>query len=214
MADYAPQVDKSHYGRSYRSKDRWLSYYYQLSLVRSYTPSSVLEIGPGEGIVTDALRRDGIRVVTCDIAEDLQPDVVGSVTALPFADGEFELTLAAEVLEHIRFEDAATALRELRRVSARRVVVSLPHPGWVFSLSFKLPLLPRLDLLLQIPFFWQEHRFNGEHYWELGKRGYPVSRFIKEASEAGLVLVSTHKHADDPVHRLFVFEKNKPCALP
>ncbi len=206
MANYAPQVKRSHYGRSYRSKDRWLSYFYQLALVRSCAPSSVLEVGPGEGIVTDNLRRDGVRVVTCDIAEDLHPDIVGSIVALPCKDGEFELALAAEVLEHIRFEDVPQALRELRRVSSRHVVVSLPHPGWVFSLSFKLPLLPHLDLFFQIPFFWQTHVFNGEHYWELGKRGYPLKRFVAAAREAGLELVRTQKHIDDPVHRLFLFK--------
>lgn len=207
MAEYAPQVDKSHYGRSYRSKDRWLSYFYQLSLVRSCAPATVLEIGPGEGVVTDNLRKDGVYVVTCDIAEDLHPDVIGSITALPCKDGEFQLALAAEVLEHIRFEDVPQALSELRRVSARHVVISLPHPGWVFSFSCKLPLLPRLDFFFQVPFFWQEHVFNGEHYWELGKKGYPVRRFVEVARAAGLKLVKTQKHIDDPVHRLFVFNK-------
>ncbi len=205
MASYAPQVDKSHYGAKYRGKDRWLSYYYQLALARSAALNSVLEVGPGEGIVTAMLRRDGVRVVTCDIAEDLRPDVVGSVVALPFRDGEFELAIAAEVLEHIRFEDVPQALSELRRVSGGRVLISLPHPGWVFSCEIKLPLLPRLEFLFQIPFFWQEHRFNGEHYWELGKKGYPVSRFVACARGAGLKLVSSQKHADDPVHRFFVF---------
>jgi len=208
MANYAPQVDKSHYGASYRSKDRWLSYYHQLSLVRLCAPTAVLEVGPGEGIVTANLRQDGIKVVTCDIAEDLKPDVVGSVTALPFKDGEFELALAAEILEHIRFEDVPKALSELARVSSRHVVISLPHPGWVFSLAFKLPLVPRVELWFQIPFFWQTHRFNGEHYWELGKKGYPVSRFVACAKEARLSLTKTVKHADDPVHRLFVFTKS------
>ncbi len=207
MADYTPQVDKSHYGRSYRSRDRWLSYYHQLSEVRSCSPSSVLEVGPGEGIVTEALRRDGVRVVTCDIAEDLHPDRVGSIVALPSTDGEFDLALAAEVLEHIRFDDVPQALKELRRVSALHVVVSLPHPGWVFSLSVKLPLLPYLNIFFQIPFFWQTHIFNGEHYWELGKKGYPVSRFVAVAHNAGLTLVRTQKHIDDPVHRLFLFKK-------
>ncbi len=207
MADYTPQVDKSHYGRSYRSRDRWLSYYHQLSLVRSCAPASVLEVGPGEGVVTENLRRDGARVVTCDIAEDLHPDVVGSVTALPFADGEFELALAAEVLEHIQWQDVPQALRELRRVSAKHVVISLPHPGWVFSVSFKLPLLPYLNPFFQVPFFWKTHVFNGEHYWELGKKGYPLKRFVEAAHNAGLELVSTRKYTDDPVHRLFLFKK-------
>ena len=208
MANYAPQVDKSHYGSKYRGRDRWLSYYYQLSLVRSQAPSSVIEVGPGEGVVTENLRRDGVRVVTIDIAEDLHPDIIGSITALPCKDGEFEVALAAEVLEHIRFEDVPQALRELGRVSTKSVVVSLPHPGWVFSLSLKLPLLPYLNLFFQIPFFWEEHQFNGEHYWELGKKGYPLKRFVSCAKEAGLTLVRTHKHIDDPVHRLFVFKKS------
>ena len=208
MANYTPQVDKSHYGRSYRSKDRWLSYLHQLNMVRSCNPASVLEVGPGEGIVTDNLRKDGVRVVTCDIAEDLHPDVVGSITALPFVDGEFELALAAEVLEHIRFEDVPQALKELARASTKHVVVSLPHPGWVFSLTLKLPLLPYFNIFFQIPFFWREHQFNGEHYWELGKKGYPTKRFVAAANEAGLKLVRTQKHIDDPVHRLFVFRKH------
>lgn len=207
MVNYAPQVDKSHYGASYRSRDRWLSYFYQLDLVRSQAPASVLEVGPGEGIVTANLRQDGIKVVTCDIAEDLHPDVVGSVTSLPFKDQEFDLALAAEILEHIEFKDVPLALRELARVASRHVVISLPHPGWVFSLAFKLPLLPHLGFFFQTPFFWKEHKFNGEHYWELGKKGYPVRRFVAAARVAGLELVSTHKYIDDPVHRLFLFKK-------
>lgn len=207
MANYAPQVDRSHYGASYRSPERWLSYFYQLVLVRGCAPASVLEVGPGEGIVTANLRQDGIAVTTLDIAADLKPDVIGSVTALPFKDGEFELALAAEILEHIEFTDVPRALSELARVSARHVVISLPHPGYVFLLAVKIPLMRRVELWFQIPFFWQTHRFNGEHYWELGKRGYSVSRFVACAQSAGLSLVKTVKHADDPVHRLFVFKK-------
>lgn len=207
MTEYTPQVDKSHYGARYRGKDRWLSYFYQLALVRALSPESVLEIGPGEGIVTDTLRKDGVKVTTCDIAADLQPDVVASVTALPFNDNEFEVLLAAEILEHIKFEDVSQALSELERVARTHVVISLPHPGWVFSCEVKLPLIPRFGVLFQIPFFWKEHHFNGEHYWELGKRGYSVRRFVDCAKAQGLILDRSVKYSDDPVHRLFVFSK-------
>ena len=205
MANYAPQVDKSHYGAKYRSLDRWLSYFYQLAHIQSLHPATLLEVGPGEGIVTDALRKGGIRVTTCDIAADLSPDVVASVTSLPFKDQEFDAVLASEILEHIKYEDVPQALCELARVSSKHVVVSLPHPGWVFAVSLKVPLLPHTRVWFQIPFFWKTHRFNGEHYWELGKRGFPVSRFISLAREAGLELAKTVKYADDPVHRFFVF---------
>lgn len=206
MANYAPQVDRSHYGPRYRSKDRWLSYFYQLKLVQRLGPQTVLEVGPGEGIVTDTLRKDGMKVVTCDIAPDLHPDLVASVLSLPCKDGEYELALACEILEHIRIEDVPLALRELARVSSKHVVISLPHPGQVFlSGVFKLPLSAWRGVRLQIPFFWKTHRFNGEHYWELGKKGTPLRRFVSMAESAGLTLVRSVKYADDPVHRFFVF---------
>jgi ubiquinone/menaquinone biosynthesis C-methylase UbiE len=205
---YAPQVDKSHYqGKSYRSLERWNSYWHQLDLVRALTPSQVLEIGPGGGVVTRELKALGIEVTTCDIAPDLSPDIVASVTALPVEDGSFDAVLAAEILEHIEFSDLPAALRELCRVSSGSVVISLPHPGYVFSLRLKVPLVPRIEVFFKVPFFFKTHRFNGEHYWELGKRGYPLSRFITAAREAGLSLVSSKAYADDPAHRFFVFTR-------
>lgn len=204
--NYDPQVTDSHYkGPAYRSQERWNSYFHQLTLVRKVKPADVLEIGHGEGVVSSALTRDGIHVTTVDIAPDLHPDIIASVTDLPLEAGAFDTVLAAEILEHIRFEDVPKALSEIRRVARRYVIISLPHPGFVFSLAFKLPLIPRVALLLQVPFFWKTHIFEGEHYWELGKRGFPVSRFLRCARSAGLRLESSEKHADDPAHRFFLF---------
>ena len=207
---YEQQVDKSHYeGAAYRSGERWSSYWHQLALVYAAAPKTLLEVGVGQGIVARELRQSGVMVTTVDIAEDLAPDVVGSVTALPFPDNSFDAVLAAEILEHIRFEDVPQALSEIARVARDSAIISLPHPGYVFSIQYKLPLLPRIELFGQIPFFWQEHRFNGEHYWELGKKGYPVSRFVACAREAGLELIELQKHADDPAHRFFHFKVQK-----
>jgi SAM-dependent methyltransferase len=44
---------------------------------------------------------------------------------LPFADGEFDTTFCCDVLEHV--EDDYAALRELARVTRRRVVLSVPQ---------------------------------------------------------------------------------------
>ncbi len=208
MTEYSPQVSVAHYAHgSYRGKDRWLSYWYQLGLVRRAAPASMLEIGPGEGIVTDALRKEGVAVTTCDIAPDLKPDVVGSITALPFPDNAFDVTLAAEVLEHIRFEDVPLALQELKRVARTHVVVGLPHAGYTFAFEWKVPLLPRTQVLLKIPFFWKTHLFNGEHYWELGKKSFSVKRFVRTAADAGLKLEIEQRFPDDPAHRFFLFKK-------
>ena len=57
---------------------------------------------------------------------------VGSLYALPFTDGEFELTICLEVLEHL--EDPARALREIARVTQNDVVLSVPWEPF-FSLG-------------------------------------------------------------------------------
>lgn len=204
-----PQVTKEHYdGLAYRSAERWMSYFHQRELVARAGASRVLEVGVGSGVLARELRARGLEVTTLDIAEDLAPSIVGSVLAIPLPDGSYDATLAFEVLEHIPFDDVPKALGELARVSRKHVIVSLPHPGWVFSAIMKLPLVPRFEIFFQVPFFFKAHRFNGEHYWELGKKGYPVRRFIAAAQAAGLKLVSYEKHADDPAHRFFLFEKN------
>lgn len=204
---YDRQVGKEHYGGgSYRSQERWDSYWHQIALVYRAQPQTLLEIGLGGGVVARELRASGIAVTTLDIAADLHPDVVGSITKIPLPDKSFDAVLAAEVLEHIRFEDVPQALFEIARVAKKSAIISVPHPGYVFSFVWKLPLFPRFELVFQIPFFWKTHRFNGEHYWELGKKGYSARRFLKLARDAELRLVRHEFHADDPAHRFFLFE--------
>jgi len=206
MMDYKSQVDPSHYlVGSYNTQDRWDSYWHQLSMVFSKNPSTVLEVGVGGGVVTRELRSKGIVVTTLDIAQDLKPDIVGSVTEITLPDNSVDIALAAEVIEHIRFEDVLTALKELARVAKSHVVISIPHPGYVFLLHFKFPLLPRITLFAKIPFFWQTHNFDGQHYWELGKRSYSLRRFVNLAKEAGLSLEKNKCYPDDPVHRHLLF---------
>ncbi len=205
---YKPQVDKSHYGRSYRAQDRWNAYYHQLTLIAEANPATVLEVGPGEGVVSREMRASGITVTTADIAPDLQPDVVASVTELPMADNSFDAVVACEILEHIRFQDVPKAFSEIARVTKHHAIISVPHPGNIlFSAIIKIPLLKPFSIRIQVPFFWKTHQFNGEHYWELGKRGYPISAFVAAAESAGLMLIKTEKHTDDPAHRFFLFKK-------
>lgn len=204
---YSPQVDSKHYeGTAYRSLERWVSYWHQLDLVQKTDAASVLEIGMGAGIVTRELQRRGIATKTADIAADLRPDFVCSVTQLTVPDQSFDLVLAAEILEHIHFDDVPQALREMARVSRSHVLISVPHPGFVSSLIVKLPKV-RFSLLFKIPFFWKSRTATPEHYWELGRPGYSVPRFIEVAKAAGLTLVTTKSYVDDPVHRFFLFSK-------
>ena len=108
-------------------------------------PGSVLDVGCGEGILTHrwATARPGTRVVGFDLddpalqaewerrsAPNLEYRILRADEPFPFADGEFALATALEVLEHV--PDPEGALAEMARVArGGQVLVSVPRePLW------------------------------------------------------------------------------------
>jgi 2-polyprenyl-3-methyl-5-hydroxy-6-metoxy-1,4-benzoquinol methylase len=105
-------------------------------------PSSLLDVGCGEGVLTHewAGKVDG-RVVGIDLDDpqlheqwkDRQaPNLTYQVMKaenLPFADREFDVATAIEVLEHV--PDPEHTVEEMARVAARHLLVSVPRePLW------------------------------------------------------------------------------------
>jgi 2-polyprenyl-3-methyl-5-hydroxy-6-metoxy-1,4-benzoquinol methylase len=110
-------------------------------------PASILDVGCGEGVLTErwAQRLHSGRVVGLDLEDPklsaewdarARPNlefrtISGSPTsfALPFADDEFELAAAIEVLEHV--PDPERTVAEMARVARSHLLVSVPHePLW------------------------------------------------------------------------------------
>jgi 2-polyprenyl-3-methyl-5-hydroxy-6-metoxy-1,4-benzoquinol methylase len=105
-------------------------------------PSSLLDVGCGEGVLTHewAGKVDG-RVVGIDLddpqlheqwkdrqASNLTYQVMKAEN-LPFADREFDVATAIEVLEHV--PDPEHTVEEMARVAARHLLVSVPRePLW------------------------------------------------------------------------------------
>lgn len=174
------QIDKTGYAaETYGTLSRFSSYHTQIQELLRTNPSSILEIGVGDAVTSQYVRRQiGITYTTVDFAADLHPDIVADVRKLTVPDGAYDTVCAFEVLEHIPFEDFEMALGELVRAAKNYVVISLPHFGPPVKLLFKIPFLPEIKVAFKIP-FPKTHRFNGQHYWEIGKRGYPVSRILR-----------------------------------
>lgn len=121
--DYGP----AHYAsRAYVTKERFCSFWHQIDEVRESGARSVLEVGPGPGLVTDWIRECGIDVTTLDNDAELGPDLVGDATRLPLQDRSVDTVVCCQVLEHMPFEAAQRALGEFARVARTAVIVSLP----------------------------------------------------------------------------------------
>jgi 2-polyprenyl-3-methyl-5-hydroxy-6-metoxy-1,4-benzoquinol methylase len=106
-------------------------------------PQSLLDVGCGEAVLTHtwAQRLAPRRVVGIDLedpsiqaewetraAPNLEYKVMKAEN-LPFADGEFDVATAIEVLEHV--PDPAHTVAEMARVAERWLIVSVPRePVW------------------------------------------------------------------------------------
>jgi 2-polyprenyl-3-methyl-5-hydroxy-6-metoxy-1,4-benzoquinol methylase len=126
---------------------RWLMAGFEGALARLFDradPGSVLDVGCGEGVLTEQwARRLGTgRVTGIDLDDaklaaewatrrraNLQFLAVGGRTALPFERDEFDLAAAIEVLEHV--PDPDWTLGEMARVARGHLLVSVPRePLW------------------------------------------------------------------------------------
>ncbi len=204
--NYEKQVDKSHYSfERYFYKGRWMSYWYQAKEILSKPEiKSVLDIGPGTDFLRSviAIHRPDISYHSLDIAADVNPDIVGGVTRIPVVENSYDVVCAFQVLEHIEFKDFEIALQEMKRVSKKYVFVSLPHFGPSLELQLKVPFLPRMQFATKIP-FPQKHTFGGQHYWEIGKKGYSP-RKIRASLQKHFTILDEYVPFENQYHRFFI----------
>ena len=211
------QVKKEHYFRKkYDDLSRFISYFYQVDLVAVSVGDSgakILEVGIGNGTVSDYLKKLGFSVTTCDFDQALKPDVVADVRKLPFPDNSFDAVMACEVLEHLPFEDFEIAIKELARVSRKSVVISLPYKSTYFEVALKLPLIrtifrrPFLDFLIRLPLPFGGIKVSGQHYWEIDLWRTPLRRVRAALRRYGRVIREV-KPVLNHYHYFFVLEKN------
>ena len=112
-------------------------------LLAQASPRSVLDVGCGEGVLTERWAQwlaprpvTGIDLpdpkLQAQWQSRAQPNLEfcsGRAESLPFGDGELDLVAAIETLEHV--EAPALALAEMVRVARRHLLVSVPRePVW------------------------------------------------------------------------------------
>jgi hypothetical protein len=211
------------YLKEYVDLYRFISYFYQLDIIRkvfhwhSSTPlnkKTILEIGVGNKLVSDYLRKEGMIVKTCDIDKSLNPDYVDDIRHLYSVDKKFDIVTAYEILEHIPFEQEYDGIKEalvrLYEVSKKYVIISIPYSSARFEIVFNLSILKRYtkSILFRIPYFFKDIKFNGEHYWEMGRKGYSLSK-IRKMFERYFTIKEEITPILNSYHYFFVLEKKK-----
>lgn len=212
-----PQKKKEHYFKSkYNSLERFISYFYQVDLVSSLVEDkvtdTVLEVGLGSGMASNCLKTAGFSVVTCDFDSNLNPDHVADIRHLPFGANSFKVVTAFEVLEHLPFGEFEKTFAEIKRVSSRYAIISLPYRSVCFEFVFKFPGVRSLfnrnffNLFLRMPLKFGGIETSGQHYWEIDGYNYRL-RKIKKILKKYFVKVKIIRPVLDGYRLFFVLEK-------
>ena len=93
--------------------------------------NSVLDAGCGDGFILNALPQElfsvGLDLSTEALKHVIRKKCLGSIINLPFPDSSFDLVMSNDVIEHLPEPLMLQALKELSRVAAKYVLITVPH---------------------------------------------------------------------------------------
>lgn len=204
-----PQVGKSHYLEEGFSPLRIESITQQVREICYSGCTKILEIGVGKGLLKHFLHPfPNVSHTSIDIDMNLHPDYVGSVTQMPFENNKFELTVCCQVLEHLPFAEFLLALKEVRRVTEKKVILSMPDVRKHLGLALRVPGIKdwvkyecNLDRLRLGP-----KRFDGQHYWEIGYKGTTGRDVVTKIRQAGFKIERKYRLERHRWHSFFILK--------
>jgi 2-polyprenyl-3-methyl-5-hydroxy-6-metoxy-1,4-benzoquinol methylase len=107
---------------------------------------SVLDVGCGEGFTLRRLKENGIgekftgldsSIEAIKLGKKENPDLdlgIGDIYDLKLKDKSFDLVVSTEVLEHLKKPELA--LKELKRVSRKYILLSVPNEPWFYLSNY------------------------------------------------------------------------------
>jgi hypothetical protein len=197
--DLSVQVYASHYNFSdYVNLPRWNSYWHQIMETIALNPKNVLIIGAGDNIVGKILMTQGMDVYTFDFDKTLQPDYTGNITDIDtvLQGKHFDLILCCQVLEHLPYDNFENILRKCKLL-ADNMIISLPYSPIYFEIDINMTRIGYHKIKIDIHHFFRKLKWNGQHYWEIGWKGYTKQKIRKNIKKIFFIkkqFVAKHNH--------------------
>lgn len=191
------------------------TYYQYRDLQLLGSGKRLLIVGPGQGFEALVFEWRGYNVTTFDIDETFNPDYVGSVHDMKmFGDGQFDAVIASHVLEHLAVPYLDMALSEIARVG-RNALIYVPVHGRHLQVRL-IPGFRNLNLSMLFDIFNPLKRpdgvtpryMAGQHFWEVGMRGFRVRNLLHRMSRFFEVLL-VYRNRDWNLSQNFVLRSQR-----
>lgn len=179
---------------------------HQINGIYEMQPTSLLEIGIGNGFVSDFFRKSGLPVITADINPDLKPDIVAPIDELPerLNGRSVDVVACCEVLEHMPFELFPQSIEILRSLGDR-LFLTLPNNRKSFGFGglLRLPKIVAKPISLAIDFPLRKP-LPPEHFWEVGYSRETSHEAIVRELRKHYTRVEAGRFALNRYHRFYV----------
>ncbi len=106
----------------------------KLRLIQQWIPqdvSTIIDIGCGNGKISNSLAEDydvlGVDISSAALQYVQAKKLQASAVSIPLADSSFDLVLSSEMIEHLTDADLRLAINEMKRLSKRYILISVPN---------------------------------------------------------------------------------------
>ncbi len=178
----------------------WYRFFFIIKELLRARPKIVLEIGEGSGIVRRVVEPLVEKYETMDVNEKLNPNYLNDVRIpRPELKGKFDCTIAADILEHIPFEDLKQSLINLHAYLKPKgiTLITIPHRAsnflWMTPTQIPHPVRVPTGFLSLGGFY---RRFikrriwiDPDHQWEIGDGRHSVKDVETAIKDAGFKII-------------------------
>lgn len=192
----------------------YISYYYQIKLIPSKC-KTILEVGIGNKFVSSQLKLMNKKVITVDNNENLNPDIVADIRKIPRKDNSVDCVICYEVLEHLPLDEFIIALKELKRITKRYLIISLPFSGFcygaILNTYIKIPFSKGIIFRIPLPFLLRPKKLIKKmkinHYWAVGEAGASRKKIRRIFNKCGFKILKEISPVLNNHHIFWILKK-------
>jgi len=118
----------------------------KVQIIKSIIPKDVktiADVGCGNGIITNKLNEQ-YDIIGIDSSKNAleflnAPSLLASIENIPIKDNSFDLVLCSEVLEHVPQSILEKSVSELKRITSKYLLITVPNEEFLEKLNVKCP---------------------------------------------------------------------------
>jgi len=194
--------------KNYITIDRLMAYIEQYKYINDN--KKVFEIGNGGGVFKDLANKICYYKVA-DINKETQPDYILDIVdfdSLKKFVGKFDIIFCCQVLEHMPLEKTKLAFKNILKLNAEHVIISIPDVRKRLKFNIEIPKF-RIKKNFSIPFTGKTVSIDNHpcHHWAIcSKNRHKIYKIFNDDTKQ-YILEKEYRLFERPSQHFFIYKK-------